>query len=171
MALNTLRELLIDQTARLYDGENQIANEIPVVAGLAHDRDLRQILDKYAGCAREHVIRLEKCRKELGIDSFEKLCPAVTRLIEEAREAIHESANSEVRDAAIVNQVQRLIHYQIPVYGALRCYAAELGNEKVEEHFDDLLDEEKEADKELSKLALRQINRQAAAVPLLQEAI
>ena len=52
MALNTLRDLLLEETNRLYDGIEQVVHTLPSVVNVATERRLRDTLETYLGDKR-----------------------------------------------------------------------------------------------------------------------
>jgi ferritin-like metal-binding protein YciE len=76
---------------------------------------------------------------------------------------IDEDAQPEVRDAGLIAAAQRVEHYEMAVYGALRTYAQELADLESARLLQATLDEEADADRRLSQLAEFQINLLAAA--------
>ncbi len=57
--------------------------------------------------------------------------------------------------------MQRLIHYKIAGYGTANQYAESLGLEEVARVLTQSLDEEKQADKVLSEIAINEVNELA----------
>ena len=58
-----------------------------------------------------------------------------------------------VKDAALIAAAQRVEHYEMAGYGAVRTYAKELGYKDAEKLLQQTLNEEGEADKKLTSLA------------------
>ena len=67
-----------------------------------------------------------------------------------------------VRDAAIIAGAQRIEHYEIAAYGALRAFAEQLGRDAAASLLQQTLDEEREADEKLSEIAEEEVNEAAA---------
>ena len=65
--------------------------------------------------------------------------------MKEGAELIREEADDDVRDAGLISAAQRVEHYEMAGYGCARTYA-------------DLLAEESDTDKKLTKLATFVIN-------------
>ena len=66
-----------------------------------------------------------------------------------------------VRDAALIAAAQRVEHYEMAGYGAVRSFAQQLGLSDVAKTLQQTLDEEGEADKRLTQLAQNSINSKA----------
>jgi ferritin-like metal-binding protein YciE len=69
-------------------------------------------------------------------------------LIEEAMEIMEEDG-----DAALIAAAQKLEHYEIAAYGALRSWAEVLGEEDAVQILTQTLDDEKAADEKLTEVA------------------
>jgi ferritin-like metal-binding protein YciE len=74
-----------------------------------------------------------------------------------------EVADKQVLDAAIVGSAQAVEHYEIARYGTLRNWARDLGVDEAADLLEQTLDEEKETDQLLTKLADSGINESAQA--------
>ena len=67
-----------------------------------------------------------------------------------------------VRDAGIISVLQKIKHYEISCYGTMRAHALALREEDAVALLELSLNEEKEADLQLSKIAESHINTEAA---------
>ena len=54
-------------------------------------------------------------------------CKVLSALVEEAEDMIRDAFDESVRDAAIIAAAQRVEHYEIAAYGAVRHFAQILG--------------------------------------------
>jgi ferritin-like metal-binding protein YciE len=81
--------------------------------------------------------------------------------VEEGKELMSEEASEDVLDAGLIATAQRIEHYEIAVYGTLRTYAEQMGLDEDADLLQETLDEEKEADKALSELAIECVNLEA----------
>lgn len=82
-------------------------------------------------------------------------------LIEEVNELLEEDIADSVLDAALIAACQRVEHYEISVYGTLATFAKLLGREDDADLLVQTLDEEKEADENLTDIAESTINVEA----------
>jgi ferritin-like metal-binding protein YciE len=73
-----------------------------------------------------------------------------------------EDAEPEVLDAGMIAGAQRVEHYEMAAYGTARAYASLLGHGDWAQLLQQTLEEEKEADAKLTRLAGR-INVEAKA--------
>ncbi|MBE7549586.1 MAG: ferritin-like domain-containing protein [Anaerolineales bacterium] len=153
MQLNSLHDLFIDQLRDLYDAESQIVAALPKMSSAASSRELRQAFQHHLQQSREHLRRLEDVFDDLGQNPIGEHCPAMEGLIQEGEKIIMAGGDTSVKDAALIAAAQRVEHYEMAGYGAVRTYAKELGYKDAEKLLQQTLNEEGEADKLLTKLA------------------
>ena len=161
-ALNSLRDLLVDELRDLHNAENQLIKALPKMAKAASHEELKEGFEEHLEQTRDHVDRLERCFKLLGMAAKGKTCHAMKGLVEEGKEAIEEDAPDAIRDAKLIGAAQRVEHYEIAAYGTARAFAQTLGETKVADLLQETLDEEGETDKKLTALA-ETINEEANA--------
>jgi ferritin-like metal-binding protein YciE len=89
-------------------------------------------------------------------------CKGTEGLIKEGEKMMGEDMEDKVRDAAIIASAQKIEHYEISGYGTARAYAMQLGFEDIEQLLTETLNEEYEADDNLTALALFDVNLQAS---------
>jgi ferritin-like metal-binding protein YciE len=159
-ALNSLRDLLIDELRDLHNAENQLIKALPKMAKAASHEELKGGLEDHLEQTRDHVDRLERCFKLLGQKARGKTCHAMKGLIEEGKEAIDEEAPDAIRDAKMIGAAQRIEHYEIAGYGTARAFAETLGETKVAQLLQETLDEEGDTNKKLTAMAAT-INEEA----------
>jgi hypothetical protein len=69
-----------------------------------------------------------------------------------------------VIDAGIIAAAQRVEHYEIAAYGTLRTFAETKGDTKAARILEEILNEEKEADERLTRIAESSVNVEARDV-------
>ena len=74
---------------------------------------------------------------------------------------LREEAPASVLDAALIAAAQKVEHYEIASYGTVRNYAQQLGFEDNARLLQQTLDEERETDKKLTRLAESRVNLEA----------
>jgi ferritin-like metal-binding protein YciE len=108
-----------------------------------------------------HVARLEEIFKALDESPKGKTCKGMAGLIKEGEELIEEDPGAEELDAGLISAAQRVEHYEIAGYGSVATYARILGETEAENVLRETLNEEKQTDQKLTKLA-EKINVDAA---------
>jgi ferritin-like metal-binding protein YciE len=161
MKLNSLEDLLHYELKDLYSAENQLVKALPKMAKAATNEELKAGFEEHLEQTRGHVERLEQIAGMIGIKLSGHKCKAMEGLIEEGAELIGEDAKDSVRDAGLISAAQRVEHYEIAGYGTVRSLAETLGHSDVAEILGQTLEEEKETDAKLTKLAASSVTPQA----------
>jgi ferritin-like metal-binding protein YciE len=161
MPKNSLRELYIDELRDLYNAETQLVKALPKMARASSSGRLREAFEEHLRQTSEHVSRLEEIFEQMEEKPTGKKCLAMDGLVKEGAETMKEDYDGEVMDAAIIGAAQRVEHYEIAGYGTVRDFAKILGEDEHVSLLEQTLDEEKQADKNLTELAV-EINPLAA---------
>ena len=160
MELASLRELFVEQLQDLYSAENQIVKALPKMIKAADSEQLKAGFQEHLRQTEEQVKRLEQIFNRLGEDAEGKKCKGMEGLLKEGEELMKEDAAPEVLDAGLISAAQHVEHYEIAGYGTVRTYAELLGEKEAVQLLQATLDEEKQTDVKLTKLASH-INVQA----------
>jgi ferritin-like metal-binding protein YciE len=163
MELDTLQDLYVEGLKDLYSAENQILKALPKMIKAAGHRQLKAAFREHERQTREHVRRLERVCKELGVSPRGKKCEGMEGLIKEGKSLIQERPDPDVLDAGLISAAQHVEHYEMAGYGTVRTYARELGLPGQARILQTTLDEEGDTDKKLTKLAVLRINLDAKA--------
>ena len=155
-----LKELYVDELKDLYNAENQLVKALPKMAKAASSEELRQGFEEHLEQTRGHVQRLEKIFKSLGESPKGKKCKGMEGLVAEGAEVMEEDLEDSVMDAALIGAAQRVEHYEIAAYGTACAFAEVLGESDQASLLNETLEEERETDEKLTKLA-EEINSQA----------
>lgn len=146
-------QLFIYELKDMYSGEKQMIKALPGMIDAAHSSELKQALQHHFKETKEQLARLQEIEKELNEDLSGTECKAMQGLIKEAHDALKLNFSGAVRDAAIISYAQRIEHYEMAVYGTLRCFAKHLKLANVKNLLDETLKEEGCADKKLTEIA------------------
>lgn len=158
MKIDSLDKLLEEELKDLYSAEKQLVKALPKMAKKASSGELRAALEEHLAVTEEQVTRLEEVFQALGKTAKAKTCKAMKGLIEEATEMMEEDATDNVLDAGIIAAAQKVEHYEIASYGTVRTWARLCGEDEVAELLQETLDEETQADENLTELAESLVN-------------
>jgi ferritin-like metal-binding protein YciE len=153
MTPNSLQELYVEQLKDLYDAEHQIIKALPKMINAATSEDLKEALNEHLEITKEQATRLEQIFGALGEKGKGEKCKGMQGVIQEGSDLIGDIEDADVRDAAIIAAAQRVEHYEMAGYGTARTFASLLKEDEASRLLQQTLDEEKEADKELTALA------------------
>lgn len=152
-AINSLKDLLVDEIKDLYDAENQLIKALPKMAKAAANPVLKDGFTSHLAQTKQHATRLERIAEILGTEPTGKKCHAMKGLVDEGAEAIEADAPPALRDANLIGAAQRVEHYEMAAYGTARAFAEELGEDTIAQLLQETLDEEGDTDKKLTALS------------------
>ncbi len=168
MKMETMEDLFLDQIEDLYDAEQRLVKALPKMAKAANSSELRQAFESHLQQTQGHVSRLERVFPELGKEPKGKTCDAMKGLISEGEDIISDIEDSKLRDAGLIAAANRVEHYEIAAYGSAKAFAQTLGLSNAVSLLEQTLEEEKEADQKLTRLAESMINDEALRASHLQ---
>ncbi len=158
MNVKTLEDLFMDSLADLYYSEQQLVKALPKMAKTATHEDLKMAFESHLTETEGHVQKCEQIFELFGQKAKAKRCPAILGIIDEAEELISDNKKSPTINAALIMGGQKAEHYEIASYGTLREWAKQLGRMDAAKLIDEILVQEKAADKKLSELAQKHCN-------------
>ncbi|WP_034256661.1 ferritin-like domain-containing protein [Adhaeribacter aquaticus] len=159
--LKNLEDLFHHELKDLYSAEKQLIEALPKMAETASDPKLRSAFELHLEQTKAQKERLEKVCEIVGISPGRTKCKAMEGLVEEGQSMIDEKAEPEVKDAGLIASAQRIEHYEISGYGTAAHYAERLGHQEAFQLLKETLEEEKNTDSKLNKLAKGWINQKA----------
>jgi ferritin-like metal-binding protein YciE len=158
-----LKEFFTDQLRDIYWAEKKLVKKLNKLSDAASSVQLKEALDNHLTQTRIHVDRLERVFAMVGEEADAKKCPAMSGIFEEGEDIIDETDDgSAQRDVGIIFAAQKAEHYEIATYGGLAQLAKTLGYIEAKDLLGQTLQEEKQADELLTKIAESGINYQAS---------
>ncbi len=157
----SLRDLFEFEIRDLYSAELQLEKALPKMAETASNKELQKSFKLHLEQTKEQRERLEKIGEICDFSVKGSTCEAMKGLIKEGDEVIESKAEAPIKDAALISASQRVEHYEIAAYGTVRNFAERLGYDDVADLLQTTLDQEKETDAKLNKLAVEKINQAA----------
>ena len=146
-------ELFKGELEDIYDAERQILQALPKMVEAAASDELVAAFQEHLDVTKQQVKRLEKVFQTIGAKPGKKTCDGMQGLLKEGEKMIAEMPKSPVRDAGLIAAAQKVEHYEIAAYGTVRSMAEMLGQEDAAELLEETLEEEKEADENLTEIA------------------
>ena len=153
----------VDELRDLYYAEHQLLVALPKMAKAASASELSIAFEDHLKQTKGHVDRLEQIFCSLNEKPTGKKCKAMAGLIKEADELLLEDLEEEVLDAALIGAAQKVEHYEMAGYGTARTWATRLGDKATAQLLQETLEEEAAADKKLTSIAEKKVNRTAVA--------
>ena len=162
--LPDLRALYIRQLRLMLSAEEQIVRSLPILIETAVDTQLKQAFHSHLQETEIQAERLRSLLQNLAGAAEPIKCKVISALFDETEDQTQGCTHDSVRDAALIAGAQRILHYEIASYGALRHFAQMLGRAADAEHLDQSIHEEGHADHLLNTIADR-VNPAAHRVP------
>ncbi|KMQ68548.1 hypothetical protein ACM39_08570 [Chryseobacterium sp. FH2] len=160
-AAKGLKDLFEDSLKDIYWAEKALVKALPKMQKNATSEKLKTAIEKHITETEGHVDRLEKCFKALGKKAQAKKCDAMQGLLDEGKSIMEETQPGAVRDAGIIAAAQKVEHYEIATYGTLAAYAKVLKEDECLKNLLKTLQEEKNCDSTLTKIADTTLNAKA----------
>jgi len=165
MAITTLRELYIDQLQDLYSANRQSLEATKKMGEKASEKDLQAALDDGVKGIEDGLNQVKKLIEGHDADPTGEFCKGMEGLVKEAKaHAIDANIeDKDVRDASIITQYQRMVHYGVAGYGTAAAFAKRLGLTDDAATLAKCLDDTYDGDSRMNKIAEREVNPAAAA--------
>ena len=164
MALNSLKDIYIDQLQDLWSACSQSREVTQSLAKAATNEDLKEALEAGAKGITDGMDAVQKLAKTHGFDPEGEHCKGMEGLVKEARaHALEEEfGDDDVRDAMIITQYQRMTHYAIAGWGCCKAFATRLGLEEDARLLDECLGNTYDGDEHMTEIATGEVNPAAA---------
>jgi ferritin-like metal-binding protein YciE len=158
--VNSLQQLLIRELSDLYASERLQAKGLQGLFAKAGNPELKQALERHYAETLQHAERLERVFRVIGVRPRRGAEAGVTAMLDESKRLLRQTRDAGVRDAWLIAMAQRLEHMEIASYGTARTFAATLGYVPAAQLLQQTLEEERNADETLTRLAERFVNPQ-----------
>ena len=157
MAMNSLKDIYLDQLQDIWSANTQ---SLPVVTELgraAQDEELSEALIDGGNGIADGIAEIEKLCNDHGIKPNAEHCKGMEGLVKEARAHgfSDEITDADVRDAAIIPQYQRMVHYALAGYGTLAAFANRLGLDGDAAVLKKCLDQTYDGDRRMTAIAMK----------------
>ncbi|MCR0981357.1 YciE/YciF ferroxidase family protein [Roseomonas populi] len=161
--VKSLDDLFLSTLKDIYYAERLALKALPKMAKAAQTPELRDAFMLHKEQTTGQIERLKQVFEAIGKRPQGVTCEAMNGLNAEFEELIEEAKEpSAVRDAGIIACAQAVEHYEMARYGALLAWSKATGKKEVAELLKATLDEEKQTDALLNKMANGQVNKMAA---------
>ena len=164
--LANLRDLMLEQARELYSAEQKQLKELPVLQQKVTSPALKDAIMRHIETTREQVNRLKTVFIKLNESPLGEESECMDSLFEETWELLERSSDPQVLEAGLITAIQHINHYEIAGYGTTCSFARTLGLDEVAGLLHKTLQEEKEMDQQLTRIAETVVNTKAKA-PIL----
>jgi ferritin-like metal-binding protein YciE len=161
MPINGLQDLMVQGLQAVYDAEQQGLQAAPSIQERATNPELKQKLQERVQRGQEQLQRLEQALRAAGAELRREPNEVAQGILRTGEKIMSETQDPDARDAGIIASAQIALHYHMAAYGTLRSYADALGNREASQMLQQTLDERKQQDQDMTRLAEQVVNPQA----------
>jgi ferritin-like metal-binding protein YciE len=163
MQIKSFKDMYIAELQELTNLEGQLADELLRMADVASHRSLKDAFMHHRQQTEVQRQRLESILQKHGAKPDAHKDQAMQAMVKETEKMLKMLKGDELRDAGLIASAQKLEHYEIAAYGTAAALAGQLDLRDDQRLLHDTLEEEKEADAQLTKLAKGEVNQHAIA--------
>jgi ferritin-like metal-binding protein YciE len=163
----TLKGLMVRHLQSIFEAENMWSGALAETAKVITDTELKRLFKNNSKAAADDAAAVQKMLTAMEATSLDKRNAVTEDLIAELREVQQTAADREVLDAALIVTHQCLNHYLIAKYGTVASYARLLDRNEMAAALHKMMEDKKQEDKSLTKLAEKQVNEKAKAAIIL----
>jgi len=164
MALNSLRDVYIDQMQDIYSANRQSAIMTGKLADAASNEELKKALKDGVVGINDGMTELRDLISTHGEDPTGEFCKGMEGLVKEAQAHVLDAdfGDSDAKDAMIITQYQRMVHYALAGYGCCVAFANRLGLDGDGARLQKCLDDTYDGDRRMTDIATGGVNKAAA---------
>lgn len=151
--MKDLYDLFILDLKKMYMAEEKIVEALPKMIKAASTSKLKEAFQDHLKETKQQVHRLEQVFRLLNEKPAHSKSLIIEALLGEGEQIIKSKFDPLLKDAALIAAAQKVEHFEIAAYGALKAYARHFHLEEVEELLDMNSEEEGKANKHLTELA------------------
>lgn len=157
-----LTHLLEYQVKDLLDIELQLLQILPKIIFCAKDKYLLKLLHLHLQETTIQSIKIGQVGQVLEILHTTQTSEVMTSLIKQITLFLNKDIKSELKDAGIIAELQKIEYYKIACYDTTLSYAKELKLTSITSLLNDTLNQVYEINESLTDLAENHMNKKAA---------
>lgn len=164
MTLNKLEDVYHDQLQDLWSANKQALSVLTELGQAAKDEGLSKALIAGSNGISDGMDMVAAICRKHDIDPNGTHCKGMEGLVAEAKAHVLDAdfGSDDVRDAMIITQYQRMVHYALAGYGCLVAFANRLGHDEDGAVLQDCLNRTYGGDETMTAIATGGVNAKAA---------
>jgi ferritin-like metal-binding protein YciE len=163
MQITSFEDMYIAELQELRSLEGQLADALLRMAQMASHPSLKDALMRHREQSQVQEQRLDAMLRRHDANPAEHTDQAMQALIAEIEKMMSMVKGNDLRDAALVASAQKVEHYEIAAYGTAAALAGQLDYRDDQRLLHLSLQEEKDTDMLLTRLAKIEVNQDALA--------
>jgi ferritin-like metal-binding protein YciE len=157
-ALRSAEDLLATELKQIHSAERQLSRALPRLAKQVDSDRLREMIERRREQGAGLIERIEDALEEMQAPKARQKNIVAEALIEDVNEHLGDIEEEALLDAFVLAAVQKTEHYCIAAWGTAAALARLLDEDEVVRTMEQVLDEGKRFDEEMTKLAEEEIN-------------
>jgi ferritin-like metal-binding protein YciE len=163
MQITSFKDMYIAELQELRSLEEQEAEALLRLAQMASHPSLKQALTRHRDLTLAQEARLDSMLRRHNADPRAHTDQAMQALIGETEKMLSMVKGNDLRDSALIASAQKVEHYEIAAYGTAAALAGQLDCRDDQQLLHHCLQEEKDMDVLLTRLAKSEVNQDALA--------
>ena len=165
MTISNLKEVYIDQLQDIYSADKQSLKATKKLLEAAGEKSLRDALERGVEGIEEGQKVVAEIIKSHDAEPTGEFCKGMEGLVKEVQAHVLDADfdNDDVRDAMIITQYQRMVHYALAGYGCVVAFARRLDLNDEADRLQACLDQTYHGDRTMTSIAEGKINEEAKA--------
>jgi ferritin-like metal-binding protein YciE len=159
MRIDSFEDMYVAELQKLLSVEVQLADMLLRMAGAAAHPSLKRALIHHGTETETQALRVMTILKKHDADEIAHIGQAMQGLIAETMKTILMLKGDELCDAGLLASAQKIEHYEIAAYGTAAALAGQLDLRDEQKILHMNLEEEREFDAVLTRLAKGEVNR------------
>ncbi len=157
-SMRSPQELLATELKEIYSAERQLSRVLPKVAKQVGSRRLREMLDQRREQGAALIEQLDDAFEEMNVSKGRQKNIAAEGLIEDMTQHLDSVDDERFRDPLLLASMQKIEHYCIAAWGTAAAIGRLLKQQKAVQAMEQVLNEGKEFDNEMTRLAEEEVN-------------
>ncbi|MBV9698085.1 MAG: DUF892 family protein [Gammaproteobacteria bacterium] len=158
--LRSAEDILATELKQIHSAERQLSRVLPRLSKKVSSDRLREMLDQRREQGTMLIEQLDEALEDMEVSKGRVKNPAAEGLIDDTTQHLELVDDEKLIDPLLLASIQKIEHYCIAAWGTARSMGRLLEQEKVVKAMEQVLEEGKRFDEELTKLAEDEINPQ-----------
>jgi len=157
-ALRSPEDVLATELKEIHSAERQLSRALPRFSKKVQTRRLGEMLEERVEQGAVLIERIESALDDMQVSKGRHKNIAAEALIEDMTQHIEESENETLVEPLLLASIQKIEHYCIAAWGTAAAMGRLLGQENVVQTMEQVLEQGKRFDEDMTKLAEQEVN-------------
>jgi ferritin-like metal-binding protein YciE len=158
VALKSPEDLMVTELKEIHSAERQLSRALPKLEKQASSGRLREMFERRREQGSQLIERLDDIFDEMDVTKARPKNVAAEGLLEDVNHHVEEIEEKRLLDPVLLASMQKIEHYCIAAWGTARSMGQLMDQKSVVSTMEQVLDDGKRYDKELTDLAEKEVN-------------